>query len=237
MKLSRYTLKNIAGNITIPDESVFELPEKVLQFGTGVLLRGLPGYFIDKANNQGIFNGRIVVVKSTTHGDTSAFKKQDGLYTLCVRGLENGENVEENYINASISRVLDAHHEWKEILECAHNRNMQVIISNTTEVGIQFSNDNIKQHPPKSYPGKLLAFLYERFKAFDGSEHSGMVIVPTELIPDNGTKLQAIVLELAHLNGLEDAFIEWLEAHNHFCNSLVDRIVPGKPDKALQDSN
>jgi tagaturonate reductase len=235
MKLSRYTLKNIAGNITIPDESVFELPEKVLQFGTGVLLRGLPGYFIDKANNQGIFNGRIVVVKSTTHGDTSAFKKQDGLYTLCVRGLENGENVEENYINASISRVLDAHHEWKEILECAHNRNMQVIISNTTEVGIQFSNDNIKQHPPKSYPGKLLAFLYERFKAFDGSEHSGMVIVPTELIPDNGTKLQAIVLELAHLNGLEDAFIEWLEAHNHFCNSLVDRIVPGKPDKALQD--
>jgi tagaturonate reductase len=236
MKLSRYTLKNISGNVIIPDESVFELPEKVLQFGTGVLLRGLPGFFIDKANRQSVFNGRIVVVKSTTHGDTSAFKKQDGLYTLCVRGLENGENVEENYINASISRVLDANQEWKEILECAHNRNMQVIISNTTEVGIQLSNDNINQHPPKSFPGKLLAFLYERFKAFDGSEHSGMVIVPTELIPDNGTKLQSIVLELAHLNGLEDAFIEWLETYNHFCNSLVDRIVPGKPDVALQNT-
>src|SRR5215211_1422248 len=104
MNLSRYTLKNINNNsIIVPDELLFELPEKVLQFGTGVLLRGLPDYFIDKANRQGIFNGRIVVVKSTTHGDTSAFEKQDGLYTVCARGIQNGEKIEENIINASIS--------------------------------------------------------------------------------------------------------------------------------------
>lgn len=231
MILSRYTLKNITTTtITIPDEAVFELPEKVLQFGTGVLLRGLPDYFIDKANRQGIFNGRIVVVKSTTQGDTSAFEKQDGLYTLCVRGLENGNRVEENIINASISRVLDAHSEWKQVLDCAHNQYIQVVVSNTTEVGIQLVHDDIFRHPPISFPGKLLAFLYERFRAFGGSERSGLVIVPTELIPDNGKKLESIVLELAHLNGLEDQFIEWLENHNYFCNSLVDRIVPGKPD-------
>ncbi len=231
MILSRYTLRNVdAEKVVFPQENLFELPEKVLQFGTGVLLRGLPDYFIDKANRQGIFGGRIVVVKSTSHGDTSAFDKQDCLYTLCVRGLQNGEKVEENIINASISRVLTATEEWEKILECAHNAQMQIIISNTTEVGIQLVQDNIRHHPPKSFPGKLLAFLYERFNAFEGSEHSGMVIVPTELIPDNGTKLQAIVLELAHLNGLEDNFIEWLECCNHFCNSLVDRIVPGRPD-------
>jgi len=235
MILSRYTLKNITSkNVSIPDESIFELPEKVLQFGTGVLLRGLPDYFIDKANRQGLFNGRIVVVKSTSHGDTSAFDKQDSLYTLCIRGIENGEKVEENTINASISRVLNAAEEWEEILSCAHNREMQIIISNTTEVGIQLVNDDIRRHPPVSFPGKLLAFLYERFQAFGGSTHSGMVIVPTELIPDNGKKLEAIVLELAHLNGLEEAFIEWLEHSNHFCSSLVDRIVPGKPDKEWQ---
>src|SRR5215216_6557842 len=138
MNLSRYTLKNINNNsVIVPDELLFELPEKVLQFGTGVLLRGLPGYFIDKANRQGIFNGRIVVVKSTTQGDTTAFDKQDGLYTLCVRGLMNKQKVEENIINSSISRVLSAQEEWEQILECAHNRSMQVIISNTTEVGIR----------------------------------------------------------------------------------------------------
>jgi tagaturonate reductase len=235
MNLSCYTLKNLDnGVVKIPGEEIFELPEKVLQFGTGVLLRGLPDYYIDKANRQGIFNGRVVIVKSTSHGDTSAFDKQDGLYTICVRGLENGNKVEENYINSSVSRVLNAQEEWAQILECAHNANMQVIISNTTEVGIQLVNEDIRRHPPVSFPGKLLAFLYERFQAFGGSDVSGMVIIPTELIPDNGKKLESIVLELAHLNGLEGEFIEWLEERNHFCNSLVDRIVPGRPDAEVQ---
>lgn len=240
MILSQYTLKNISTEgIEMPTENMFELPEKVLQFGTGVLLRGLPDYFINKANQQGIFNGRIVVVKSTSKGDSSAFEKQDSLYTLCVRGLQNGQKVEENIINASISRVLNAKEDWEEILKCAHDQNMQVIVSNTTEVGIQLVNDDIRRHPPVSYPGKLLAFLFERYKAFNGSEQSGMVIIPTELIPNNGKVLESIVLELAHLNSLEDGFIEWLERCNHFCTSLVDRIVPGKPDaevlEKLQD--
>ena len=235
MKLSSYNLKNIhTAELDVPDEDLFDLPESVLQFGTGILLRGLPDYFIDKANKKGIFNGRIVVVKSTNTGDSADFDKQDGLYTLCVRGLENGIQKPENIINCSISRVLSASNQWEQILDCAHNMNMKLIISNTTEVGIQLVHEDIRKHPPVSFPGKVLAFLYARYNAFGGSEESGMIIVPTELIVDNGKKLEAIVLELAHLNGLEDGFIEWLECCNHFCSSLVDRIVPGKPDRALQ---
>ncbi|MBB1285773.1 tagaturonate reductase [Flavisolibacter sp. BT320] len=235
MILSQYTVFNVnSAQVEVPDAAVFRLPEKVLQFGTGVLLRGLPDYFIDKANRQGIFNGRVVVVKSTSQGDVSAFDKQDCLYTLCVRGLEEEKVVEEASINASISRVLTASHQWQQVLECAHNPEMKIILSNTTEVGIRLENDDIRLHPPRSFPGKLLSFLYERYKAFGGSEQSGMVIVPTEMIPDNGKKLEAIVFELAHLNGLDDAFIEWLERCNTFCNSLVDRIVPGKPDAGTQ---
>jgi len=235
MIVSKFNLKNIQSTeLEIPDESIFDLPEKVLQFGTGVLLRGLPDYFIDKANRQGIFNGRIVVVKSTDGGDGAAFDKQDGLYTLCVRGIENGKAVEENIICSSISRVLSAKSEWETILQCAHNPELQVIISNTTEVGIELVNDDIRRHPPVSFPGKLLAFLHERYKAFDGSKQCGMVIVPTELITGNGKKLESIVIEQAHLNGLDDAFIDWLENCNTFCNTLVDRIVPGKPSPAAK---
>jgi len=235
MILSGYTLKNIqAPSVEVPAQAIFDLPEKVLQFGTGVLLRGLPDYFIDKANKKGIFNGRIVVVKSTDGGDAPSFDKQDGLYTICVRGIDEGKTIEENIVCASISRVLSAKNEWDKILECASNPSLKIIISNTTEVGIELVNDDIKRYPPVSFPGKLLAFLYERYKAFSGSKDTGMVIVPTELIVDNGKKLESIVTELAHLNGLDEAFMDWLENSNHFCNSLVDRIVPGKPDPSAK---
>src|SRR5581483_11156039 len=132
-----------------------------------------------------VFNGRIVIVKSTSGGDGAAFEKQDSLYTLCVRGIENGVTVEKNIVNSSISRVLAASEEWNKVLECAHNPEMQIVISNTTEVGIELVNDDIRRYPPVSYPGKLLASLHERYKAFNGSKQSGMVIVPTELISDN----------------------------------------------------
>jgi len=230
MILSKQTIYKISNNsgLEVPIPAMFLLPEKVLQFGTGVLLRGLPDYFIDNANKQGIFNGRIVMVKSTNQGATVVFSRQDNLYTQIVRGIKNGKNIEEAIINASISRVLSAADEWTEILTCAANPQLQIVISNTTEVGIALlKDDNVHAKPPISFPGKLLSFLYERYKIFNGTLESGMVIIPAELITYNGTKLKDIVVKLALENKLENDFIEWLNTANDFCNSLVDRIVPG----------
>src|SRR6202047_1419942 len=149
MILSRYNLNKIdVAGLVLPGDDIFELPEKVLQFGTGVLLRGLPDYFIDKANRSGIFNGRIVVVKSTDAGDANVFNEQDALYTLCIRGVENGKKTEENIICSAISRVLSAKQQWQDILQCAHNPDMQVILSNTTEVGIQLTAEDIRAGVP-----------------------------------------------------------------------------------------
>jgi tagaturonate reductase len=230
-KLSKTILSLVSDNkqLKLPASETFTLPEKVLQFGTGVLLRGLPDYLINLANQEGIFNGRIVVVKSTDSGDSGVFEEQDNLYTLCIRGVDTGKEVVENVISSAVSRVLSAKSQWQSVIECAKNPEMEIIISNTTEVGIQLVQDDIRKEPPVSFPGKLLAFLYERFKAFKGDKDKGMVIVPTELIPENGKKLESIVLELAHRNSLENEFMEWIEHSNHFCNSLVDRIVPGAP--------
>ncbi len=234
MRLSRYNLNKIKlPDVVVPDAKVFELPEKVLQFGTGVLLRALPDYYIDKANRAGVFNGRVVVVKSTDTGSATEFDRQDSLYTLYIKGINKGTEVNEQIVCSAVSRVLAAGDDWDTILEVAKSPDLKVVISNTTEVGIQLVQDDIRKSPPVSFPGKLLAVLYKRFEAFKGSADSGLVIVPTELIVDNGKKLESIVLELAHLNKLEPAFMDWLEEHNHFCNSLVDRIVPGKPQPEL----
>ncbi|HEX8609271.1 MAG TPA: hypothetical protein VF679_11580 [Pedobacter sp.] len=137
MILSKRNLRDSVSNtVVVPKLSDFELPEKVLQFGTGVLLRGLPDYFIDKANKNDKFNGRIVVVKSTGKGGLSSFQEQDKLYTICIRGIEGDEVVEKNIVSSAISRVLDAKTNWDAILEFAMNPELRLIISNTTEVGL-----------------------------------------------------------------------------------------------------
>ena len=211
-------------------EALSTLPEKILQFGTGVLLRGLPDYFVNKANQEGIFNGRIVVVKSTAGGGTDAFKNQNSLYSHTIRGIENGQQVDTTIINSAISRTINANNDWQEILKCASNPDMKIVVSNTTEVGIQYVEDDLTANPPVSFPGKLTAFLLARYQAFNGSEEAGMVIIPTELIIDNGNKLKDIILKHASTHDLDKSFIRWIEESNYFCSSLVDRIVPGKPN-------
>jgi tagaturonate reductase len=233
MQLSRDILSKLNGQ-QLPAEELFSLPEKVLQFGTGVLLRGLPDHFIDKANKQDVFNGRIVVVKSTSNGGTDAFDKQDGLYTLVERGVENGALCQNYVVNASISRVISAREAWEEVLACAANPQMQLIISNTTEVGIALVESDAHTDTPVSFPGRLLAFLEHRYKTFNGSHESGMVIIPTELLVDNGILLKNIVVRLAELKGASEPFMNWLRNANDFCNSLVDCIVPGKLPAAEQ---
>lgn len=229
MILTKNTVHQLnRSSLEVPEADYFQLPEKVLQFGTGVLLRGLPDYFIDKANKQHVFNGRIVVVKSTDSGSANPFEKQDNLYTICIRGLENNKKLEKDIVSASISRVLSAGEHWAEILHCAENPDMQVVVSNTTEVGIALSNDRIDDHPPASFPGKLLAFLYRRFNVFKGDPDKGLVVIPTELILDNAGRLYTILVQLAARQGLGPDFMQWLEKANHFCSSLVDCIVPGK---------
>jgi len=216
-------------------EKISLLPEKVLQFGTGVLLRGLPDYFIDKANRQGIFNGRVAIIKSTDRGGVDAFNQQQNLYTHVIRGIENGQPVDETLINGSVSRTLSASGQWYEIMQIAASPDLQVIVSNTTEVGIQLVEDDIHASPPASFPAKLTALLYKRFQTFGNNPEHGLVIIPTELLPDNGKILKGMVLEHAHRAHLGANFLNWVDKHNYFCSSLVDRIVPGKPAEDVRN--
>ena len=214
-------------------DALLSLPEKVLQFGTGVLLRALPDYYINLANINGQFNGRIVMVKSTPTPVESVYIDQDCLFTQVIRGIEDGKPVEEFELNASVSRCLHANEHWTEIMQYATSPHLEVVISNTTEVGIVYKEEKINDVCPDSFPAKLLAVLYRRFEFYNGDMNKGLVILPTELIDKNAEQLQKIVNELAVFNCFSEAFIFWLNQANDFCNTLVDRIVPGK----LSDSS
>lgn len=214
----------------LPTLKLFNLPEKVLQFGAGGFLRAFADYFIDNANRHSIFNGRIVVVQSTSGSRGNTLHEQEGLFTLCEQGLENGARVENYTVISSISRTFSANDDWQAVLQCACNPQLELVLSNTTEVGIALDeNDTLDLNPPRSFPGKLAAFLYARFKFFGGAADKGLVIIPCELVDNNGDLLLKVILTLAQNRGLGEEFVHWLTSANHFCNSLVDRIVPGTP--------
>jgi tagaturonate reductase len=216
-------------NISPESSSLLELPERVLQFGTGVLLRALPDYYIDHANKHGNFNGRIAVVKSTAQGGSDTFETQDNLYTIGLIGYTS-EGFQEKYVvNSSIACVLNANTQWHEVLQRAINPQINIIISNTTEKGIELINESIELNPPHSFPAKLLSCLVKRFEILGNTEESKVYILPTELINQNGDVLREIIVELIKYNQLSNEFIFWFDNYVSFHNTLVDRIVPGSP--------
>ena len=228
--LSYNNLRQVSAHpsLSIPHDAQFQLPDKVLQFGTGALLRGLPNYFIEKANQKGIFNGRIVVVKSTENGDVSSLQEQDNLYTLSIRGIKNGQNINENIICSAISKIIHANAQWSDVLNSAANPSIQIIISNTTEAGLQYIEETLTHEPSVSFPGKLTQCLYHRYVKLGHAPESKIVVLPTELLTDNGFILKKIIEKLILFNDYPKSFGEWLNEKVIFSNTLVDRIVPGK---------
>ena len=219
-----------SGAVALPSPSLLELPERAVQFGTGGFLRGFVEYFIDSANRTGSFDGRIVAIGSTDSGRDDVVNAQEGLYTLVTEGIENGRPVREFRLISSLSRAVNAKTDWGEVLDLARNPDIALVFSNTTEVGITLDPDDELGDPPRSFPGKLTAFLYERAVTFRYSAESGVDVIPCELIERNGDKLKEIVVQLAERWNLGASFLGWLDKHVVFCNTLVDRIVPGAPD-------
>jgi tagaturonate reductase len=222
-------------DLIAPSAEQLALPERAVQFGTGALLRGLVDAILDEANRQGWFDGRVVMVGSTGSGRDRALNDQRGLFTLVTQGLVDGDATRDFRIVSSVSRALAASSQWAEVLRCAENPELELIFSNTTEVGIALDEGDASAAPtdaaPRSFPAKLAAFLLHRARTFEFDAARAPVVIPTELIEDNGDKLRDIVLTLAQRWNVEPAFLQWLE-HVRFCNTLVDRIVPGAPGDA-----
>jgi tagaturonate reductase len=212
-----------------PGEETLRLPERAIQFGTGAFLRGFVEYFIDAANRSGSFNGRVVAVASTSSARNKLVNQQDGLFTLVVEGMRDGKPTREFRIVSSLSRALSAASEWEDVVALARDPRIEIVFSNTTEVGITLDEPESPDFPPRSFPGKLTMWLLERARATDFASDNPVTVIPCELVEQNGDRLREVVLILAERWGPGNEFIKWITSNVVFCNTLVDRIVPGKP--------
>jgi tagaturonate reductase len=207
-----------------------DAPERVLQFGEGNFLRAFVDWMLHRMNAGGFFSGRAVLVQPIARGQADTLNAQDGLYTVMLRGLERGRRVETREIVSSVSRAIDPHRDFDAFLACARNPDLRFVVSNTTEAGIRTDPaDRLDARPATSFPGKLTQLLAERCRHFGGDPSRGLVILPCELVEQNGDALLAAVLETAHAFDLSAAFVRWVHEACLFTNTLVDRIVTGYP--------
>ena len=209
-----------------------KVKETVIQFGEGGFLRGFVDYFFHKLQEKGLYDGKIVVVQPIEKGMCQMLAYQNCAFKLFLRGVENGQVVNEHTHVTSISRALNPYTQYEDYIALAASPDLRVLVSNTTEAGIEYlGTEKLTDMPPKSYPAKLTQFLYKRFEA----GLKGMILLPCELIDNNGDNLKACVLKYADLWELGDGFKDWLEKENDFCNTLVDRIVTGYPRDEVEE--
>ncbi|HIZ14016.1 MAG TPA: tagaturonate reductase [Candidatus Mediterraneibacter stercorigallinarum] len=202
-------------------------PEKVMQFGEGNFLRAFVDYWFDVSNERAGWNGKCVLVQPIPQGLTRMINDQEGLYTLYLRGRENGEKVDRKRVISSVSRCINPYEEegYDAMMKLAESDDLEYIVSNTTEAGIVYDPDcQMSDHPCSSFPGKLTQVLYTRYKAGKG----GLVILSCELIDNNGKELLKCVNQYIDQWNLEDGFKKYVNEDCTFCSTLVDRIVPGR---------
>lgn len=205
-------------------------PIKIMQFGEGNFLRAFVDWILQESNDKELINTNVAVVQPLEFGRVKELGEQDGLYTVILEGLEKGQPVSKRTVVDVLDDFINPYSAYDHYLSYAKSEDLRYIISNTTEAGIILDKEDTNlSKTPKSFPGKLLALLVERYKHFNGDKNKGLVIIPCELIDKNGKELKNVLNELAPLCGLEESFIEWMNEANTFCSTLVDRIVPGYP--------
>ena len=204
-----------------------DAPEKVLQFGEGNFLRAFVNYWFDVSNEKVGWNGKCCLVQPIAPGLAKLINAQEGLYTLYLRGRQNGEKVDAKRVISSVSRCLNPYEKegYDAMMQVAVSDDLEYIVSNTTEAGIVYDPAcQAADCPPASFPAKLTQVLLARYNA----KKPGVVVLSCELIDNNGKELLKCVNQYIEQWGLDDGFRKWVNEECTFCSTLVDRIVPGR---------
>lgn len=215
-----------------------QLPVKILQFGEGNFLRAFVDWMINKANESGIMNHGIAVVQPIAGGEMirDLFSKQDSLYHVYLEGIKDKQPVKEVSLVKCINGIINPYSDYKAYETVFLSDELEMIVSNTTEAGIRYEEgDDLNAEPPASFPAKMTALLFKRFKKFNADPAKGLSVICCELIEDNGSTLRQYVLKHAAVNNLGADFEQWVSNHCHFYDTLVDRIVPGFPKETINE--
>ena len=203
---------------------------QVLQFGTGNFLRGFIEPLIEELNHQGE-SLQVCLVQSTDGNTLEGLRAQDYTYEVYVAGRDQGQDIEEFQSITCIKDGLSLPNDFKKFFSFASSPELKYLISNVTEAGLVWSQEGAKDQIASSFPGRITQWLYTRFEQAPELE---TILLPCELIPNNGDFLKSLIQQHALAWKLDAEFLNWLNLNCRFHNTLVDRIVPGFPKQLAE---
>lgn len=205
-----------------------KMTRRIIQFGTSRFLQAHADLFVHEAREAGQDIGPITIVKTTSGeeraGRVAAFGAKSG-YPVLIRGMIDQKRIDETIFVKSVDSALQADRDW-ELVQKLFVHETDIVFSNVGESGyaVPESDQNITSSQlevPASFPAKLLALLLVRFE----SGGKPMLILPCELVSENGKVLRRTLNNLALSWGLTPEFQSWFATQVTICDTLVDRIV------------
>lgn len=193
---------------------------RMLVFGTGVFLRG---FLMDFASRAGF---KMTLVSSTPAGDdrVDLLRTANGVVPVYIRGLdENGTVVDAKHTLAVVDTAFKASGDFADVLATAADQSITIVSSNVSESGFKLSDNPADDllDVPTSFPARLERWMFARYTACPDAE---LNVLPCELIADNGIRLREMMVDVATRMQRDAGFVQWLENHVAFSDTLVDRI-------------
>jgi tagaturonate reductase len=204
------------------------MSKRIIQFGTSRFLQAHADLFVHEARLGGQDIGPITVVKTTRglerSGRVSAFASGEG-FPVTIRGLDGQSVLDQTIFVKSVDQGLVADGDWPRLQHMFSNET-EIVISNVGESGyaIPAADELVpstRDVVPEGFPAKLLSLLFARFNA----NSRPLLILPCELVSENGKILRGLLERLSDQWRLDDAFKTWLATKVTICDTLVDRIV------------
>jgi len=208
-------------------------PVRVVHLGLGGFFRAHQAWYTgaaDDADDWGIaaFTGR-------SRGLAEVLNRQQGLYTLVVRGPERDDmEVQRAVSQAHPGSDLPA---WSEYLA---RPDVAVVTLTVTEAAYarrpegtpDLDREDVRADiaairrgdPVATVPGRLVAGLAARRAADAGP----LAVVSCDNVPGNGRLTADVVTALAE--AAEPALAVWIRDHVSFVDTMVDRITPHTTD-------
>lgn len=205
-------------------------PTRIVQFGEGAFLRGFADWMIERLRRERSLELKVTLVQPRDSDGVAHLMAAGGRYQVLQQGIVDGQPRSSFLEITCIDAGLNSHRDPQAFAALGRDADVRVVISNTTEAGITWSDADAALNEPgeaRSFPGKLTWLLSERQASSAGAKT--LYVLPCELVADNGQRLKELVARMASAWGLGDEFHEWLESSVIFYDTLVDRIVSGRP--------